>query len=78
MKGDDVDILKFPWLKNNPGDVAQYINSGAVFMEDPEVGRNVGTYRVQVKGKNKVGMNTERGQHGWQIVMRAKKKGARS
>ncbi|RMF96303.1 MAG: UbiD family decarboxylase, partial [Candidatus Schekmanbacteria bacterium] len=78
LKGDDVDIYKFPWFKNNPGDAAQYINTGAVFMEDPELGRNVGTYRVQVKGKNKVGMNTEPGQHGWHFVMRAVRRGKKS
>ncbi|MBI5376586.1 MAG: UbiD family decarboxylase [Candidatus Schekmanbacteria bacterium] len=78
MKGDDVDILKFPFFKNNPGDVSQYINTGAVFMEDPELGRNVGTYRLQVKGKDKIGMNTEAGQHGWQFIMRAKRRGERS
>lgn len=77
LTGDEADILKFPWFKNNPGDIGQYINTGTTFMEDPELGRNVGTYRCQVKGKNKIGMNTEPGQHGWQFVMKAKKKGAK-
>lgn len=75
LKGEDVDILKFPWFKNNPGDVGRYINSGAVIMEDPELGRNVGTYRCQVKGKNKIGVNPETGQHGWIFMMRAKRRG---
>lgn len=75
VTGDAVDILKFPWFKNNPGDAGRYINSGAVIMEDPELGRNVGTYRCQVKGKNKIGVNTETGQHGWIFMMRAQKRG---
>jgi len=75
LKGEEVDILKFPWFKNNPGDVGCYINTGAVFMEDPELGRNVGTYRCQVKGKKKIGVNPETGQHGWIFMMRAKRRG---
>jgi len=75
IKGEDVDLYKFPWLKNNPGDAAQYINTGAVVMVDPELGRNVGTYRCQVKGKNKIGVNPETGQHGWRFMMRARGRG---
>src|SRR3989338_6520482 len=78
LKGDEADLLKFSWFKNNPGDAGQYINTGAVFMEDPELGRNVGTYRIQVKGKNKVGVNTEPGQHGWIFINKAKQKGEKS
>jgi 4-hydroxy-3-polyprenylbenzoate decarboxylase len=75
ITGDDVDVTKFPWFKNNPGDGGRYINTGAVFMEDPELGRNVGTYRCQVKGKKKIGLNTEKGQHGWQFMVRANRRG---
>ena len=75
LTGDDVDILKFPWFKNNPGDVGRYVNTGAVFMEDPKLGRNVGTYRCQVKGKKKIGVNTEVGQHGWIFMLHAKRRG---
>ena len=75
LKGDEVDLYKFPWLKNNPADAAQYINTGAVIMEDPELGRNVGTYRCQLKGKNKIGVNPEMGQHGWRFMVRAKERG---
>lgn len=78
LKGDEVDLYKFPWFKNNPGDASQYINQGAVFMEDPQSGRNVGTYRCQVKGKNKIGVNTEKGQHGWTFVTRAKERGQKT
>ena len=75
VTGDAVDILKFPWFKNNPGDVGRYINTAAVFMEDPELGRNVGTYRSQVKGPRKIGVNPEVGQHGWVFMMKAKRRG---
>ena len=35
------------------------MNMGAVFIQDPEIGRNVGTYRCQVKGPRKMGVNAE-------------------
>ncbi len=75
ITGDDVDITKFPWFKNNPGDVGRYINTGANFIVDPQLGRNVGTYRCQVKGPKKIGFNPAAGQHGWQFMMRARQRG---
>ncbi|MDP6180778.1 MAG: UbiD family decarboxylase, partial [Desulfatiglandales bacterium] len=75
MLGDDVDLYKFPWFKTNPGDASQYISAGAVIMEDPELGRNVGTYRCQVKEKNKIGINANYGQHGFIFIMKAKRRG---
>jgi UbiD family decarboxylase len=75
ITGNDVDITKFPWFKNNPADVGRYVNTGAVFMEDPKLGRNVGTYRCQVKGPKKIGVNPEAGQHGWHFMMRARQRG---
>ncbi len=76
--GDDVDIEKFPWLKTNPADGGRYINCGSVIIEDAELGRNVGTYRCQVKGKNKIGVNPEPFQHGWTMLMNAQKRGEKS
>ncbi len=76
VKGDDVDLLRFPWIHTNPGDAGPYITAGTVFMEDPELGRNVATYRCQLKGPRKIGVNCEVGQHGWSFIQRAKKRGA--
>ncbi len=76
--GDEIDILNFPWIQTNPADAGRYITAGTVFMEDPDMGRNVGTYRCQVKGPRKIGVNTEIGQHAWNFLMRAKKRGAQS
>jgi len=75
LTGADVDIEKFQWLKGNPADAGRYVNSGSVVMNDPELGRNVGTYRCQVKGKRKLGINPEPGQHGWRILMAKKRRG---
>jgi 4-hydroxy-3-polyprenylbenzoate decarboxylase len=74
--GDAADLTAFPFLHNNPGDAGAYITAGTVFMEDPEAGRNVATYRCQVKAPRKIGVNCEIGQHGWNFIQRAKKRGA--
>jgi 4-hydroxy-3-polyprenylbenzoate decarboxylase len=75
ITGDDVDITKFPWFKNNPADAGRYVNTGAVFTEDPRLGRNVGTYRCQVKGKKKIGVNAGVSQHGGIHLAMAKRRG---
>ena len=75
ITGDDVDILQYPFLKCNPADGGRYINVGAVIIEDPELGRNVGTYRCQVKSERKVSVNPEPGKHGYRQLMAAKERG---
>ena len=75
VTGDDIDIEQFAWLKNNPADAGRYINMGAVFIEDPEYGSNVGTYRCQVQGPRQIGMNSGPGQHGWRILNSMRKRG---
>lgn len=75
IKGGDVDIRKFPYLKCNPADGGRYVNSGSVIFEDPELGRNMGTYRSQIFSATRIGMNPEVGQHGWSFLMAAKKRG---
>jgi UbiD family decarboxylase len=57
-RGDEVDLFKLPvpvWTV--PHDPAPYFTSPYVFARDPETGaRNVGTYRMQLKGKRKTGI----------------------
>ncbi len=76
LTGDDVDLYRFPWLKSNPADGGQYINTGSVILEDPELGRNVAINRLQIKGKRKIGVNIK-GQDGWVFLMTKKRKGER-
>ncbi|GIK36159.1 MAG: menaquinone biosynthesis decarboxylase [Gammaproteobacteria bacterium] len=78
LTGDQVDLESFAWLQNNPADGGRYVNMGSVFIQDPELGRNVGTYRCQVKGPRRMGVNPEPGQHGWRILMGMKARGDRS
>lgn len=75
LKGDDIDIRQYPWLKCNPADGGRYVNSGAVIIEDPQIGRNVGTYRCMIKGRDRITINSEVGQHGWRLLMQAKRRG---
>lgn len=58
LKGDEVDVFKFPvpvWtVGEDPG---PYLTSPFIFTKDPETGiPNVGTYRVQLKERNKLGV----------------------
>jgi 4-hydroxy-3-polyprenylbenzoate decarboxylase len=48
---------------------------GSVFISDPEFGSNVGTYRCQIKGPRKIGVNPEPGQHGWLLLNEMKRRG---
>ncbi len=75
LTGDDVDITSFPFLQCNPADGGRYINSGSMIFQDRELGRNVGTYRCHIKSARKVMINPEVGQHGWNFLMQAKKRG---
>lgn len=75
LRGEAIDLEKFAWLRNNPADAGRYVNMGAVFIQDPQIGSNVGTYRCQVKGPRKMAINPEPGQHGWRILMAMKERG---
>ena len=67
LRGDDVDLEKFPapyWHRQDGG---SYIGSGSlVIMRDPETGWiNASIYRVQVHGRNKVTVQFDhQGRHG--------------
>ncbi len=74
--GGETDLQRFAWLQTNPGDAGAYITAGTVFLEDPQLGRNVATYRCQIKGPRRLGVNCEIGQHGWNFIRRARERGA--
>ena len=58
LKGEEVNLNRFPtpiWAPEK--DAGPYITAGCMVTKDPETGtRNVGMYRLQVKGKNKTGV----------------------
>lgn len=75
LMGKDADILKFPWIKNSPLDAAQYISAGSFVMNDPEIGKNLGTYRIHIKGSQKIGAYFTNQSHGYAMMMKAAERG---
>ncbi len=61
LRGDDVDVLKFPVLQTWPEDGGRYITLPCVTTKDPKSGkRNVGMYRMQVYDGTSTGMHWQR------------------
>ena len=75
IEGDDINVLDFPFLQSNPADNGRFINTGNLVLVDPEMGKNVGTYRMQIKGPRKIGINPERNQDGWKFLMAKRERG---
>jgi len=66
LRGDEIDLTKFPSPVFWPGDGGRYIGTGDItFTSDPHTGRiNVGCYRQMLHGRNKVGLYCSPGKHG--------------
>jgi 4-hydroxy-3-polyprenylbenzoate decarboxylase len=61
LRGEDVDVLKFPVLTTWPGDGGPFITLPCVVTKDPRSGkRNVGMYRMQVYDGETTGMHWQR------------------
>src|SRR6188472_716107 len=68
LTGDDVDLTIFPSLK--------YHELASETMKDPDTGvPNVGIYRLQVKSKNKMGIQISETAHGHYIMQKNIKRG---
>jgi 4-hydroxy-3-polyprenylbenzoate decarboxylase len=78
LSGDEIDITRFPFLQNSPGDSGRYINSTSVFTFDPEMGLNIGTYRCEIKGPRHLSVGTGAGQTGYKMLIAAKERGQRT
>jgi 2,5-furandicarboxylate decarboxylase 1 len=64
LLGDDIDVTKLPNITHNALDAGPYITCGASVVRDIETGiRNVGVYRHQVHGKNKIGIHMSEVSH---------------
>ena len=73
LNEDEINILDFPFFQTNPGDNGRFINTGNLITVDPDQGRNVGTYRMQIKGPRKIGISPEKNQDGWKSLMNKRK-----
>ena len=78
LRGNDIDLTRFPFLKTNPADAGRCVNTGSVFTSDPELGSNFGTYRCQLRGPRQLGINSEPGHTGHRMFMAAKQRGEKS
>ena len=65
LRGDEIDLTAFPFIKGNPSDAGRYINTGVVFTRDEKRGINFGTYRCHLRGPREIGVNSEPGQTGY-------------
>ena len=65
LKGDDIDLFKFPVPKWYPLDGGRFIGTAHfIITKDPESGWvNLGTYRSQLLGKDKMGTQFIKGKH---------------
>ena len=73
----ELDLMKLPIPIWTPGkDPAPYIGGAFLVMKDPETGkRNVGTYRMMLKGKDKTGILIVPSQHSGVIYSKYEKMG---
>lgn len=65
LRGDEVDLFAFPVPKYYPRDGGRYFGTAHfVLSRDPETGWvNLGTYRLQLLGKNRLGTQFIKGKH---------------
>ena len=64
LLGDSADMTKFPNPIYSEKDAGHYVTMGVTTTKDPETGvRNEGIYRLQVKGKDKLGIYSSISQH---------------
>jgi 4-hydroxy-3-polyprenylbenzoate decarboxylase len=78
LRDDQVNLLDFAFIQSNPADSTRYVNTGSVFTDDAELGKNFGTYRCEIKGPRLLGINPEEGQGAWRAFMKAKERGDKS
>jgi 4-hydroxy-3-polyprenylbenzoate decarboxylase len=75
LTGDEIDLLKFPFIKTNPADAGRYLNTGSVFTSDAKLGNNFGTYRCEITGPRKLSINSEKNHVGYKTWMAARERG---
>ena len=75
LRGDDIDLTQFAFIQSNPADSRRYINTGSVFTEDPEMGKNFGTYRCELRGPRLIGVNPEPNQTAFKMLNAARDRG---
>ncbi len=78
LKGDEIDLGKFPILQWSPADGGAYITLPLVIAKDDKFGPNAGIYRMMVHDKKSTGIMCNIFQDQGIYYDRAKKKGLKS
>ena len=74
--GSEVDLFKLPILTHFPIDAGPYITAGLVIAKDPETGvETAGYHRIQLKGKDKLGISLHSRQRLWEYFRRSEELG---
>lgn len=76
MTGDQVDLGRLPVLTHFPIDAGPYITGGLVVARDPESqAETIGFHRMQLKGRDKLGVSLHSRQRLWEYLRRAEARG---
>jgi len=77
MRGNQIDLLRFPALRSHENDGGRYIGTGDTLINrDLDSGFvNMGTYRMQLHDRDLLGLWMSPGQHGRLIAMKYWEKG---
>jgi UbiD family decarboxylase len=78
LEGAAIDVRRFPFFRNNPGDSGRFINTASVFTSDPEMGLNLGIYRCEIKGPRHIAVASGEGQTGYTMLMNARERGEKT
>jgi UbiD family decarboxylase len=78
LRGEEIDLTGFPFLKTNPADAGRYINAGSLILQDPELGGKISVYRCQLQGPRRISVNPEPGQRGWRFLQQMIERGDKS
>lgn len=76
VSGSDVNLYKLPILTHFPIDAGPYLTSGLCVAKDPDSGaETLGFHRMQLKGRDKLGISFHSRQRLWEYQRRAEAKG---
>ena len=76
ITGDDIDLYKLPIPTHFPIDAGPYVTSGLCVAKDPESGaETLGFHRMQLKGKDKLGISLHSRQRLWEYFRRSEERG---
>ncbi len=71
LQGKDIDLSLLPIIHHQEGDSGKYITIGSLICKDPDTGiPNVGLYRHEVKGKDRLGFRIAPPHHAAYIARR--------